>query len=213
MKKTIVIMAGVAFCLFSASVSAQQTWDAKKNPTVDSINAKYADKLITTQRPAVTIDQVFPVIGQYQSSVNIDVASVTVNPDEQSKGIIWVTGLPQGKLKAMLKKSPATYRIPTQTSEDGKVIPEGTLIYDKETNTLQISIGKPFNEADPASVFLPQTVEVVDAETAKVKSDKIKSETVKIKSDKIKIKPNKEAEPKLWMYTGTKVEKSTASNQ
>jgi len=198
-------MAGVAFCLFSASVNAQQTWEAKKNPTVDSINAKYADKMITTQRPAVTIEQIYPAIGQYQSTVNTDAASVTITPDEQSKGVVWVTGLPQGKVKAMLKKSPATYRIPPQMSEDGKEIPEGTLIFDKDANTLQISIGKSFNEADPASAFLPQPVEVV-AEP-----------TVKVKSDKVKIKTNKEkekvAETKVWMYSGTKIEKSTASNQ
>ena len=212
MKKTILMMAGVGFCLISASVSAQQTWEAKKNPTVDSINAKYADKLITTQRPAATIDQVFPAIGQYQSSVNMDAASVTITPDEQSKGVVWVTGLPQGKVKAMLKRSPATYRIPPQTMEDGKEVAEGTLIFDKETNTLQISIGKPYNEADPASVFLPQSAEVLVEADAKVKSDKIKSETVKIKSDKVKIKAKK-VEPKPWMYTGTKVEKSTAANQ
>ena len=212
MKKTIVMMAGVGFCLISASVSAQQTWEAKKNPTVDSINAKHAGKLITTQRPAITIDQVYPAIGQFQSSVNMDAVSVAITPDEQSKGVVWVTGLPQGKVKAMLKKSPATYRIPPQTLEEGKEVPEGTLIYDKETNILQISIGKSFNETDPASVFLPQPAEEFVEADAKVKSDKIKGETVKIKSDKVKIKTNK-VEPKPWMYTGTKVEKSTAANQ
>jgi len=205
-------MAGISFCLISASVNAQQTWDAKKNPTVDSINAKYADKMITTARPAATIDQIFPVIGEYQSSVNMDAASVTITPDETSKGVVWVTGLPQGKVKAMLKRSPATYRIPAQTLEDGKEVPEGTLIFDNETKTLQISIGKRYNEVDPASVFLPQAAEeLVDAD-AKVKDDKVKGEVVKIKSDKVKVKTNK-VEPKPWMYSGTKIEKTTASNQ
>ena len=204
-------MAGISFCLISASVSAQQTWDAKKNPTVDSINAKHADKMVTTQRPPVTIDQIYPVIGQYQSSVNMDAASVTITPDEQSKGVVWITGLPQGRVKAMLKRSPATYRIPMQTLEDGKEVPEGTLIFDNETKTLQISIGKRYNETDPASVFLPQPAEELVEPDAKVKSDKVKGEVVKIKSDKTKTKISK-AEPKPWMYTGTKIEKSTASN-
>jgi hypothetical protein len=212
MKKTIVMMAGISFCLISASVSAQQNWEAKKNPTVDSINAKHAGKLITTQRPAVTIDQIYPAIGQYQSSVNMDATSVSITPDEQSKGVVWITGIPQGKVKAMLKRSPATYRIPPQTLEDGKEVAEGTLIFDNETKTLQISIGKRYNEVDPASVFLPQPVEELVEPDAKVKSDKVKGDIVKIKSDKVKIKTNK-VEPKPWMYSGTKLEKSTASNQ
>jgi hypothetical protein len=195
MKKTIVMMAGITFCLFSASVNAQQAWDATKNPTVDSINAKYEGKMLPV-KPVVTIDKIFPVLGQYESSINADAASVTITLDEKIKGIVWVTGLPQGKLKAMLKKSPATYRIPAQTTEDGKPIAEGTLIYDTDANTLRICIGKAFNESDPASVFLPQPEEVA-VEKAKAKT----------------AKTNKEVQPKPWMYTGAKTEKSTALNQ
>jgi hypothetical protein len=102
----------------------------------------------------------------------------------------------------MLKRSPATYRIPAQTAEDGKLIPEGTAIYDQETNTLNICIGKKFNETDPASVFLP-TPPVEEAAPVVVKTN-----------SKTKTKPVvKEEEPKHWMYTGNKIEKSTASNQ
>jgi hypothetical protein len=195
MKKTIGMVAGIAFCLVAASVNAQQTWDATKNPTVDSINSKYEGKMLPA-KPAVTIDKVFPVLGQYESSINTDAASVSITLDEKSKGIVWVTGLPQGKLKAMLKKSPATYRIPAQVSEDGKQIAEGTLIYDAETNTLRICIGKVFNETDPASAFLPQPEEVV------------------VEKTKGKIaKTTKAAQSKPWMYTGAKTEKSTALNQ
>jgi hypothetical protein len=183
----------------SASVNAQETWDPKKNPTVDSIRSKYEGKLVVS-KPAPTIDQVFPVIGQYESSVNMDAKSVSVAIDETNKGIVWITGLPQGKIKAMLKRSPATYRIPAQTAEDGEQIPEGTAIYDQETNTLSICIGKKFNEADPASVFLP-TPPVEEAATVVVKTNS-------------KTKPVvKEEQPKHWMYTGNKIEKSTASNQ
>jgi len=189
-------MAVSAMCI-SASVNAQETWDAKKNPTVDSIRSKYEGKLVVS-KPGPTIDQIFPVIGQYESSVNMDAKSVSVVIDETNKGVVWITGLPQGKIKAMLKRSPATYRIPPQTGEDGKQVAEGTAIYDKETNTLSISIGKKFNEADPAAIFLPQVEEAVPV-VAKTKS---KTKLVK-----------KEEQPKLWMYTGTKIEKSTASNQ
>ena len=201
MKNTIVMMAVLAFS-FSA-LNAQQTWDAKKNPTVDSINAKYADKMIPP-KPAVTIDQVFPVIGQYQSTVNMDASNVTIVLDEASRGIVWVTGLPQGKIKAMLKRSPATYRIPAQTGEDGKMIPEGTLIYDKDANTLNIVIGKPYNEEDPGKVFLPQTTDGVTAEQPVTVKTKTKTSSGKTKT--------KEVQPKAWTYTGTKVLQTTASN-
>jgi hypothetical protein len=201
MKNTIVMMAVIAFS-FSA-VNAQQTWDPKKNPTVDSINAKYADKMLPA-RPPVTIDQVFPVIGQYQSTVNMDASNVTITLDEASRGIVWVTGLPQGKIKAMLKRSPATYRIPAQTGEDGKMIPEGTLIYDKDANTLNIVIGKPYNEEDPGKVFLPQTTDEVVADQPVTVKTKTKSGTSKTKT--------KEVQPKAWTYTGTKVMQTTASN-
>ena len=199
MKITILTMAAIGIAV-SASVNAQETWDPKKNPTVDSIRAKYEGKLVVS-KPAPTIDQVFPVIGQYESSVNTDAKSVSVAIDETNKGIVWITGLPQGKIKAMLKRSPATYRIPPQTGEDGKQIPEGTAIFDPETNTLSISIGKKFNETDPASVFLPPAVPVEETQVT-VKNSKTKTKT------KTKVE-----EPKAWMYTGVKVDKSTASNQ
>jgi len=201
MKITILTMAAIGISI-SASVNAQETWDPKKNPTVDSIHAKYEGKLVVS-KPAPTIDQVFPVIGQYESSANADAKSVSVTIDETNKGIVWITGLPQGKIKAMLKRSPATYRIPPQTAEDGKQIPEGTAIYDQETNTLSISIGKKFNEADPASVFLPPPAPVEEAAPVTAKTN-----------SKTKTKPVvKEEQPKAWMYTGVKIDKSTASNQ
>jgi hypothetical protein len=204
MKNTIVAMAGIL--LFSASVKAQQTWDPAKNPTVDSIRAKYADKMIAP-KPAPTIDQVFPVLGQYQSSTNMDAANVTITIDEMNKGVVWITGLPQGKVKAMLKKSPATYRIPAQAAEDGKQIPEGTLIYDKDANQLNIVIGKKYNEMDPASVFLPEPEPVV--EEAPVKTTKTKTKTATTKT-KTKVE---EVVAKPWMYTGNKIEKPAVAMQ
>ena len=192
------------FFFFCRSECTANVGSQKKNPTVDSINAKYADKIVPP-RPALTIDQVYPVIGQYQSTVNMDASNVAVVLDEASHGIIWVTGLPQGKIKAMLKRSPATYRIPAQTGEDGKMIPEGTLIYDKDANVLNIVIGKPFNENDPGQVFLPKTTDEVVAEEPVTVKTKTKTSAGKTKT--------KEVQPKAWTYTGTKIEKTTASNQ
>ena len=169
------------------------TWDYKKNPTVDSINAKYQGTFAPA-RDAMTIEKIFPVLGQYESSTNTDASTVTVSMDAQSKGVIWVEGLPQGKVKAYLRQSPATYKIPAQELEDGKKVPEGTLVFDKDANTLSICIGKPYDAENPSSVFTTSTEPVV--------------EETKVKTAKTKVKTKKEIKP--WIYTGTKVETTTA---
>ena len=196
MKKTIGIMGVIAFSLLTLSIHAQQnTWDAKKNPTVEAIISKYEGKQVTAPT-ALTTAEIFPVIGKYESSTNTDATAVTVRLDEQNKGVIWIVGLPQGNIKAMLRKSPAIYKIPAQKTEDGKEVAEGTLIFDKETNTLSICIGKNFNAEDPAVVFLPPPVEQ-PAVTAKTKT---------------KSKSKKMEAPKAWIYTGTKLTQETVMN-
>lgn len=216
MKKTILLMGGFALSLLFITASAQEpvtpdttktpvvtttstttVWDYKKNPTVDSINAKYKDQMIPP-RPAMTTEQIFPVLGQYQSSVNADAPSVNITLDEQNKGVVWIEGLPQGKIKAMLRKSPSTYKIPAQKLEGDKEIAEGTLVFDKETNTLNIVIGKPYNVEDPLAVFAP-------AESANEEME-VKTKT---KTAKGKTKTKKVVKP--WTYTGTKLETTTVS--
>ncbi len=218
MKKTIGIMGGIALCLLTLATSAQtepakpidpattkpvvETWDAKKNPAVTAITSQYEGKYIAP-RPALTTADIFPVIGNYESATNMDAASVSIILDEQNKGVIWVAGIPQGKVKAMLRKSPAIYKIPAQKTEDGKEIAEGTLIFDKETNALHIVIGKPYKAEDPASVFAVPAIgdEVVLPETK-----------TKVKEGKVKIKRKTPEAPKAWVYTGTKVVTETVSN-
>lgn len=207
MKKTIGIMGGIAL-LFAVSANAQtepttttapvatKTWEAKNNPTVDSINAKYRDKMVATRAP-LTTEQIFPVLGEFESTTNADASHLVISQDETNKGVIWITGLPQGKVKAMLRQSPSTYKIPAQKNEEGKDIEGGTLIFDRETNSLSILIGKEYNVADPASAFMVPPVE----ETQVVVKDKGKKTKVK------KVK-----EPATWTYTGTKIVKETAAN-
>ena len=206
MKKTIGIVGGIALSLFTLLVNAQttpqeqkpvNTWEAKKNPTVDSITSQYVGKYIAP-RPALTSTDIFPVIGQYESATNADAASVTISLDAQNKGIVWIEGIPQGKVKAMLRKSPAIYKIPAQKTEDGKEVAEGTLIFDKETNTLSISIGKTYNSENPEAAFTT----ITDQTTVEADADKVK----------IKTKVKKSKETKAWVYTGIKVTKETVSN-
>lgn len=221
MKKTILTMGGFALSMLFVAASAQTpdstqvpvttsttttttttaptTWDYKKNPTVDSINAKYKDQMVASRAP-LTTEQIFPVLGQYQSSVNTDAPSVTITMDAQNKGMVWIEGLPQGKVKAYLRKSPATYKIPAQKTEDGKDIAEGTLVFDKDANTLNIVIGKAYNTEDPLAVFAP-AADVQDEETV-----------VKTKTKTAKGKTKTKAVVKPWTYSGTKIETTTASN-
>jgi hypothetical protein len=194
MKKTIKLVAGIGMSFMTMTCFAQQTWDAKKNPTVDSILSQYSGKYIAP-RPALTTNDIFPVIGQYQSA-STEASTVTIALDEQNKGLVWVSGLPQGRIKAMLRKSPAIYKIPAQKTEEGKDISEGTLIFDKETNTLNIVIGKPYNSEDPAAVFQTTPPEMQEA-------------TVKVSS---KSKTKKPSQPKAFTYTATKIAVETVSN-
>jgi len=178
----------------SAHAQQTQTWDAKKNPTVAAIISKYELKPATPHAELTTAD-IFPAIGKYESATNADAAAVTIMPDEQNKGIVWIEGLPQGRIKAMLRKSPDTYKIPAQKTQEGKEVAEGTLIFDKETNTLTICIGKPYNTEDPAAVFLPPGVE-----PAVIAKTKTKTKTKKVET------------PKAWIYTGTKLTQETVMN-
>jgi hypothetical protein len=201
MKKTIGIMGGIALCLFTLSVNAQtvpqtipepvKTWNPKSNPTVDSITSQYTSKYIAP-RPAITPVDIFPAIGKYESATNVDAVSVSITLDQTNKGVVWVEGLPQGKVKAMLRKSPATYKIPAQKTDDGKEVAEGTLIFDKETGTLSICIGKIYNAENPAMAF----------------SAPVEESIVKVKTSKNK----KAVVPKPWIYSGTKLVTETVSN-
>lgn len=168
----------------------QQTWDPQNNPTVAAISAKYKDKMINT-KAALTNEDIFPALGVYESVSNPEAAMVTITLDEDNKGVVWIQGLPQGKIKAMLRNSPSTYKIPAQKTAEGKDVAEGTLIFDKEMNALSISIGKEYNAADPSIAFVtdPEVAEPVTS--AKSKATKTKKVTT----------------PKAWIYTGSKMVK------
>jgi len=199
MKKSF-FLAGIAFLLLTSAVLAQEPTEPKKtgNPTVDSILSKYT---LAPMPGQMKTEQIFPVIGVYQSGSNAD-QKITVTLDEQNKGFVWVDGLPQGRAKAILKKSPSTYKIPAQKTADGKDVMEGTLIYDKDSKVINIMLGRNFNDADPGSVF---TTPMVEEEQSTVVVTKIKTDKAKQKVKKVKVEP--------WVFTGTKVEQVTASNQ
>jgi hypothetical protein len=205
MKKT--FLAGIASFLLTLAVTAQeptQPTEQKKhsNPTVDSILSKYTLAPMPSQ---MTTEQIFPVIGQYQSSTNAD-QKITVTLDDQNKGYVWIDGMPEGRVKAILKRSPATYKIPAQTTAEGNAVREGTLIYDKDSKLVNVVIGRPFNDQDPASVLATTTTNDQMAMT-----DETKTTVTKTKTNKTKTKQKKVTPP--WVFTGTKIEQVTAANQ
>jgi hypothetical protein len=213
-----------AILLMFSAINAQdstkpampETKPAVSNATVDSIAAKYK---LQPMPEALAIDQIFPIIGEYQATAPAaadatatepakkdeaaapalaPVSNVKVVLDEQNKGLVWIEGLPQGKIKAMLRKSPSTYKIPAQKTEEGNEVKEGTLMYDKDTKIISISIGKAYNDQDPAAAFAPAPVEETVAVAPKAK---------KMKSKKTMKAPKME---KPWVFVGTKIEHTNA---
>lgn len=199
-----------AMLLLGAAVSAQST--------VDSIAAKY--KLLPMPDP-MTIEKTFPVLGSYQLNATADGATnLTVTLDSVNRGIVWVEGLPQGRIKAYLRKSPATYRIMAQKTETGKQVPEGTLYLDTATNNISIALGKAYDDADPLAVFAlnPAATDAglgVNSEvTVKTDDGKVKTEVENDGTVKTKTKTaTSKSKSKVTFYTGTKIVQNTNATQ
>ena len=153
----------------------------------------------TTTPPAAT--ETAPATNTTVGTETASAGSVVITLDPENKGVIWVEGLPQGKFKAYLKKSPSSYRILSQKTESGAQVPEGTLIYDTETKTLNIALGKPYDEADPAAIFALNTA--TGAEVAPAENEvKIKTKTATSKT-----------KTKVTYYTATKMEATPTSTE
>lgn len=257
MKKVAIITTAVAL-LFTAAVNAQtdtvpkQTTTDPQQPVAteqadtnnqavakvnnDKYNNWTADTYKMQPMPeALTTEKIFPVIGNYQLTDKEGTAStVSVTLDPTNKGIVWIEGLPQGKIKATLRKSPATYKIPAQplggeeavateattdaadakTAKNTKAkaakekeLPEGVLIYDKDANVMNVCIGCKYNNEDPAVAFTP-----AEAETAATPSEEVeKAEKKTSKTAKSKTAKAKAAKIKPIHYTGTKVIQETTT--
>lgn len=194
MKNTIFLLLAAFF--MTASVNAQST--------SDSIAAKY--KLLPMPE-GMTLEKTFPAIGSYHLNSTTDTTSmVTVTLDSVNKGIVWVDGLPQGKFKAYLKQSPASYRILAQKTESGKQIPEGTLIFDQSTNTLNVALGKAYDEANPSGIFALNTA------TAATTSTDVADAATQVKV-KTKTKNGVKAKDKVVFYSAVKSVQNTTLSQ
>ena len=199
MKKTAFIAGALLLFAIINGNAQEQPWQPSKNPTVEAITSQY--KLVEMPKP-LTMEQKFPALGQYQltnTTSKAEVGTVKVIIDEQNKGTVWIEGLPEGRIYAQLRRSPATYKIPMQKTAEGKDVAEGTLIFDKDTRMLNIVIGKPYNMENPAVVFATEEEIKAAAET----------QEVKVKESKTKVKVKKAPVVKAVMYSGPKDEQPT----
>jgi hypothetical protein len=188
MKNTIIALFAALF--IAGSVSAQST--------SDSIAAKYQ---LQPMPQALTIEKTFPILGNYQLTTTDGTSqTISITLDSSNKGTVWVEGLPQGKLKAYLRQSPATYRIISQKSGSGKQVPEGTLLFDPNSNTLNVALGKAYDSANPAGIFGLNTTASADvaASGSEVKV-KTKAGTAKNKS-------------KVVFYSAIKTEEASSTS-
>lgn len=226
MKKTAII-AGAFLLIFSASVSAQEptqpaqpaqpTEPVKTEAPVTTTTKTYNDRwnnwdkskyAMQPMPEALTTEKIFPALGTYQLT-DKDGATlpVTVTMDANSKGIVWVEGLPQGKFKAYLMKSPATYKIIEQKvgddpeAKDAKTLNEGVLIYDRDANLMNVCIGCKYNTEDPGTAFLPAEEQPVEQPEVKTKSKNGK--VTKTKTKVVKVKPVKYSGAKDIVETTT----------
>lgn len=231
MKKIAIITS--AALLLTAAVSAQTDTVPKQNaePTQQPANDQqqpvatktYNDKYnnwssdtykMLPMPEALSVEKIFPVIGQYEIKNDKGATStLNITLDETNKGIVWIDGLPQGRIKATLRKSPATYKIPVQPLEaqqlteeadaktaknaKAKELPEGVLIYDRDANVINLCLGCKYNNEDPAAAFTSasQDTEATEEQAA---ADKNTKKNTKTKAPKVeKTKP--------VHYTGSKV--------
>lgn len=200
MKRIAIITCATAL-FFSASVNAQNDSTRVDNRTVsqwkdngDKWNNNDPAKYQLREMPEpLTIEKIYPVIGTYNvTSKDGQASNLTVTLDEQNKGIAWIDGLPEGRIKAQLRKSPGTYKIPEQKiGEEGnqKTVHEGVLIYDKDANTMNVCLGCKYNMEDPGAAFLPAPAEeekVAEEMPAKNKKASAKTKTTKAKEETVK---------------------------
>jgi hypothetical protein len=203
----------------------QPAQPAKKDQWNNADPEKY--KLLPMPE-ALTTEKIFPVIGKYTlTDKDGATTEATVTLDESNKGIVWVEGLPQGKIKAYLRKSPGIYKIPVQKLDEGEVaveteetdaktakaskkakaekaakeLPEGVLIFDKDNNMLDVCIGCPYNAEDPAVAFAAPAEPEME----------VTEETVKAKKATAKTKAKKVKPVQTWKYSGNKVVEETTA--
>ena len=174
MKTNFLLM--VALSVSISTVSFAQVSTTPETPR----NYKPKAKDLAPMPGELTEEKIFPGLGKYEYTDNEgSVSQVTITRDPENKGTVWVNGMPQGKFKADLRLSPATYKIPVQktlqndvdsvvttevedaaattaksdTRYSGKSLKEGTLVFDSTSSKLYVNVGGKFDEENPTAIF------------------------------------------------------------
>jgi len=247
-KLTLVAFAAL---LFTAAVNAQT--DTVPSAQKDTVPAVQDQQPVATEKPvskdkynnwsadtykmqpmpeALTTEKIFPVIGKYQLTDKDGASStVTVSLDPSNKGLIWIEGLPQGKIKAALRKSPATYKIPVQPLEGEMTAPAEVESKDVKDTKATAKNSKKVKEA-PKPKELPEGVLIYDKDAnvlnvcigcafnnddpamAFTASEPAPVDQADVKATKSAKKSTAKVEKKAKpvLYTGNKVIETTASS-
>lgn len=171
MKKTL-----LSLVVFSTIISTTTLAQVSTSPEVPR-NYKPHPKELLPMPGELTDQMIFPVLGHYEyTNADGQVAIVVISKDSAKKGTVWINGMPQGKFKADLRVSPATYKISAQKTlmnelqadvhtdgateqtaqavrYSGMSIKEGTLLFDSTSNKLYINEGAKYNDEAPSAVF------------------------------------------------------------
>lgn len=132
--------------------AAMQTATEANANTAVTADATLPENLKGVTSETLRPEHYLPVLGTFELS-GASANAITITLDETNMGIVWIEGLEQGRFKALLKKSPATYKIPVQKTAEGKSVNEGVLIFDPATKEISIAIGSKYNEETPEAVF------------------------------------------------------------
>lgn len=111
---------------------------------------------------------------------------------------------------AEAETAPATTKKTKSKVISGRSIEEGTLIFDKEANTLFVNIGNKFNEEDPAAAF-PQMTAAADVTEEGVAP--VEATTAETEAPAKKEKPAKKPVIKGITYSGAKVTETVAATE
>ena len=135
----------------TVDAAMQNATDVNANTTVTA-DATLPENLKGVTSETLRPEHYLPVLGTFEINGS-SAKQISVTLDEQNMGIVWVEGLEEGRFKALLKKSPATYKIPVQKTAEGKSVNEGVLIFDPATKEISIAIGSKYNEETPNAPF------------------------------------------------------------
>lgn len=133
----------------NANSTTIQSWPAYKTETTPLLSTATTG---TTSSSDISVPKpnhgryYIPVLGTYQAQdSNTTATTVSITPDENNPGKVWIDGLAETRFYALLKSAPGTYKIPAQ-KQDEKSVAEGEIKYDESNKSISICVGCGFEK-------------------------------------------------------------------